>query len=859
MNADHSMSLTEYRRKRNFAKTNEPTPENSAPRGARAIFVVQLHHASTRHFDFRLQVGDALKSWAVPKGPSFDPAVKRLAVEVEDHPISYASYEGDIEEGYGKGHVDQFDTGVWTTPYDAQAQLEKGHLEFELFGQRLKGSWHLVRSAKKQKQPVWFLIKAKDLFASDLEADDLLDKKMVESTQKATAKKSKNGKSKLPEVKTKRVLNHARVTHRARFASQAGKLARAEKRTLTKDFFQPELARLRETPPVSDEWLHEVKWDGYRILTTIAKGSVNLWSRNGLPWNDRLPEIVQAITGLGLQSGQLDGELIALDKSGRTDFNGLQRTLSGEAQLRLVYMLFDLPSLEGFDLRKCSLLDRKTLLAKVLKSAPGRLSYSSHTVGDGQAAFDMATREALEGIVSKRANSGYREGRGDDWVKIKRLESDEFAVVGYTQPKGSRSGFGSLLLAKPDPDNSKAWTYVGRVGSGFTDAQLADLSQTLAIKGTKEPSFQLSDIDPQLRSALWIKPEAVVEVNYRGFGNHHLLRQPTLKTLRSDKFAVDLRNSDRAPTSTPSPNGPKSTKGTAKPVVTITHPDRVVYAEEAITKQDVADYYTAVMDWFLPGVVGRPTSVIRCPEGTAKACFFQKHLIQGLHHVEIAKLKEETGAQADYIYPKTALSILELVQFGALEFHPWGSTIKQPDQADRIVFDLDPGENVTWSRVVAAARLLRKLLGQLDLESFVRTTGGKGLHVVVPLKPSNPWPMVHSFADAFSRSLAQAHPLEFVATATKSKRKGKIYLDYLRNTKGATSVASYSLRARPGAPVATPLRWQELGKVKSGDAFTIRTLPGRLSKLRTDPWEKLDSTQQDLKHLMKALTKKGQN
>jgi bifunctional non-homologous end joining protein LigD len=858
-----ALSLSEYSRKRDFRKTREPKPEQSASPGNRAIFVVQLHHASSRHFDFRLQVGDTLKSWAVPKGPSFDPSVKRLAVEVEDHPISYAAFEGDIAEGYGKGHVDQFDKGVWATQGDAEAQLEKGHLEFELFGERLKGGWHLVRSGRKERQPAWFLIKTKDGFASDLEADDLLDKKMTKSTQKAASSRSKSASSTRPPPKPKKPASTSaaktRAAKRTRLAGYAAKMPGAQKKTLDGDFFKPELARLRETPLVGDEWLHEVKWDGYRIVTTIAKGLVHLWSRNGLPWNERLPEIVRAVAELGLQSGQLDGELIALDKSGRTDFNGLQRTLSGEAQLPLVYVLFDLPSLEGFDLRRCSLVDRKALLAKVLKSAPGQLSYSSHTIGDGQAAFDMATREKLEGIVSKRTDSGYREGRGDDWVKVKRLESDEFAVVGYTHPKGARSGFGSLLLAKPDPDDSKGWTYVGRVGSGFTDAQLVDISQALANNGTKNPSFKLSAVDPQLRGALWIKPKAVVEVNYRGIGNHHLLRQPTLKTLRSDKSVADLRNSDRASTTTPKFNAPRSKKGAADPVITITHPDRVVFADDAISKQDVADYYTAVMDWFLPGVVDRPTSVIRCPEGTAKACFFQKHVIQGLHHVGTAKLKEETGAQAVYIYPKDAVSILELVQFGALEFHPWGSTVDKPDQADRIVFDLDPGEKVTWARVVAAARLLRKLLQQLGLESFVRTTGGKGLHVVVPLKPSHPWPMVRRFAEAFARSLAQAHPLEFVATATKSKRGGKIYLDYLRNTKGATSVASYSLRARPGAPVATPLRWEELGKVKSGDAFTIKTLPGRLSKLRTDPWEKLDSTKQDLKHLMKALTKKGQN
>ncbi len=853
------MSLAEYRRKRDFTKTREPKVENSAVGAGRAVFVVQLHHASSRHFDFRLQVGDTLKSWAIPKGPSFDPSVKRLAVEVEDHPISYAAFEGDIDEGYGKGHVDQFDKGVWATQGDVEAQLEKGHLQFELFGERLKGAWHLVRSGRKERQPAWFLIKAKDAFASDLEADDLLDAKMTQSTQiAASARSSKIVEPRKSSPRTK-APPKARIAQRARLAKRAANMVGAKKWSPSADFFKPELARLRDSLPTGVEWLHEVKWDGYRMVTTIVDGVVHVWSRNGLRWNERLPEIVQAIIALGLRSAHLDGELIALDNKGHSDFNGLQKTLSGEAQFPLVYMLFDLPCIEGFDLSAASLTDRKQLLAHVLKSAPARLAFSTHSVGNGNAAFEMATEQQLEGIVSKRIDSGYREGRGDDWLKIKRLQSDEFAIVGYTHPKGSRSGFGSLLLARPAPDSAKGWSYAGRVGSGFTDAQLDALGKAIASKGTKKPGFALSGIDPELRGATWIKPKAVAEVYFRGVGNHGLLRQPSLKTLRPDKSASALRDSDRgllpATTSTRSTSRSTSDRQKAKSTITITHPERLVFADDGISKQQVADYYAAVMQWFLPGVVDRPTSVIRCPEGTAKACFFQKHLIQGLHHVGTTRLKEETGAQAVYIYPENAGSIIELVQFGAIEFHPWGSTVADPDQADRIVFDLDPGDNVGWARVVSAARLLRKLLKQLGLASFVRTTGGKGLHVVVPLKPSDDWPLVRSFAEAFATSLAQAHPLEFVATATKAKRGGKIYLDYLRNGKGATSVASYSLRARPGAPVATPLRWDELGKIKSGAAYTINTLPARLARLRKDPWEGLNSTKQDLNAVMQLLQK----
>jgi bifunctional non-homologous end joining protein LigD len=804
-----------------------------------------------------LQVGDVLKSWAVPKGPSYDPQVKRLAVEVEDHPVAYATFEGDIEHGYGKGHVDQFDLGVWTTEGDAEAQLQKGHLRFELFGKRLKGGWHLVRSSRKERQPAWFLIKAKDAFAGDVEADDLLDKKMIASTWAAAKTPATKAAAKKSTARKKAIPKGTKKIPRARLAKIAAGLEGARKAKPGNDFFKPELARLRDAAPAGDDWLHEVKWDGYRILTAIADGEVKLWSRNALPWNDKLPDIVQALELLGLQSARLDGELVALDAHGRSDFNALQKTLSGEMQSPLVYMLFDLPYFEGHDLARVALLDRKDLLRQLTAHAPRHLAFSTHAIGNGEQVFRMATEQQLEGIVSKRAQSAYHPGRGDDWVKVKRLESDEFAVVGYTPPKGSRSGFGSLLLARPDPDTPSGWIYAGRVGSGFSDEQLRALGKAMDGKGSKKPTVALTGVDPLLRDARWIEPVAVVEVYYRGIGNQNLLRQPSLKTMRTDKTPADLLDADRpaasAKTAKKTVKAEPRGDGTKPANITITHPDRVVFAEGNITKQDVADYYTAVMKWFLPGVIDRPTSVIRCPDGAGKTCFFQKHLMQGLKHVGSARLKEESGAQAVYIYPQDASSIIELVQFGVLEFHPWGSTVENPDKANRVVFDLDPGDNVAWERVVAAARLVRKRLTQLGLESFLRTTGGKGLHVVVPLNPGCPWPMVKSFAQAFASTLAQAHPLDFIATATKAQRNGKIYVDYLRNSRGATSVASYSLRARAGAPVAVPLRWSELGKLKSGHDFDIHSTPRRLARLRSDPWKGIGDVQQNLDEVMKRL------
>jgi bifunctional non-homologous end joining protein LigD len=849
------MSLQEYRRKRNFTRTREPSPEGSARGKGRAIFVVQLHHASHRHFDFRLQVGDVLRSWAVPKGPSYDPKVKRLAVEVEDHPVSYADFEGEIEEGYGKGHVDTFDRGVWSTTGDAEAQLLKGHLIFELFGERLKGSWHLVRSGKRERQPSWFLIKANDAYASDIEADDLLDAKMQESTRRAQKSPVASASARKTTPATK-VTSKTRRVPIATLTTAAGALEGSRKAKASTDFFAPQLARLRETPPPGDAWLHEVKWDGYRILASVAKGKVMLWSRNALPWNDRLPEIVTAIEGLGLESARLDGELIALDAQGRSDFNALQRTLSGEMQAPLAYMLFDMPYLQGYDLGKVALTHRKALLERLLSHAPRLLSYSGHHLGGGDQVFAMATEQKLEGIISKRADGGYHPGRNDDWLKIKRLESDEFAVVGYTPAKGSRLTFGSLLLARPDADGG--WTYVGRVGTGFTDDMLRELGKTLAKGGSKKPTVRIDAVDPTLRGALWVPPTAVAEVYFRGIGNKNLLRQPSLKALRVDKAPGDLRDSDRRPapkrTAAKAEAGRKAATAAAvaSPVV-ITHPDRVVFPDDGITKQQVVDYYRAVMPWLLPAIADRPTSTIRCPGGIGSPCFFQKHVMAGLEHVGSARLKEETGAQAVYLYPRDEAGVIELVQFGAVELHPWGSHIGSPDIADRVVFDLDPGEEVEWRRVIAAARMVRGFLDELGLESFVRTTGGKGLHVVVPLNPGADWATVKGFARGFAETLAQLHPLEFVATASKRFRRGKIYVDYLRNGRGATAVASYSLRSRPGAPVAVPLRWDELGKLKSGNAFDLASVPKRLARLRKDPWEGIDAVKQDLEAVNEAL------
>ncbi len=841
------MSLVEYRRKRRFDQTREPEPGKVLPKGQRAIFVVQLHHASRRHYDFRLQVGDALKSWAVPKGPSYDPKVKRMAVEVEDHPVDYAGFEGEIPKGqYGGGHVAQFDHGVWATQGDPEAQLAKGHLRFELFGTKLKGGWHLVRSGKPARQPQWLLFKDDDAFASDLEADDLLAD--VSAPPAEDLKRAGGGKADKKKLKAV----PARRARRKNWARKAMSLSNAKEAAARSGPFEPQLAKLGEAPPQGDQWIHEIKWDGYRILATVADGAVRLWSRNALEWTDKVPEIRDAIAALGLTSAALDGELIA-GSGTREDFNLLQATLSGERQGALAYALFDLLHIDGVDVAAAPLVERKALLQELVEGQTGHLAFSSHVQGDGDHAYRMAGEQHFEGIISKRADRGYHSGRSDDWRKTKQLASDEFAVVGYTAPKGSRSGFGSLLLAKPDAKHG--WLYVGRVGSGFSDLLIKEISEKIQ-GGGKKPTAYVATEDTDLRAAKWFEPRFVVEVFYRGIGGQQLLRQASLKAVRTDKDVDDLLDSDRTAQGKPARGKPASTTpptrmAAAKPTADrappkLSSPGKVLFPGDGYTKQDVWDYYSAVMDYLLPEVINRPLSIIRCPAGTGKPCFFQKHHTAGLELVDAVKLKEDSGINAHYLVVRDAASLLELVQFNALEFHPWGSHAEAPDRADRVVFDLDPGPDVPFVEVKRAATDIRKLLARLELESFLRVSGGKGLHVVVPLNPGCDWDLTKRFAKGFAEALAQSEPQRFLATATKALRNKRIFVDYLRNGRGATAVASYSLRGRPGAPVAMPLAWSELAKLKRADAFTIKDVPARLRRRRKDPWEGIDSLRQNL-------------
>jgi bifunctional non-homologous end joining protein LigD len=815
------MSLHQYRRKRRLGGGSGQTPEpddQPAPGDPkrRPIFVIQLHHASSRHFDFRLEMDGVLKSWAVPKGPSLRVGEKRLAVEVEDHPLSYAGFQGDIPEGhYGAGHVEVFDHGTWACAGDPLQALAAGKIDFVLHGQRLAGGWKLVRTAMKGRQVQWLLIKREDSEARDAEADDLLHAPLREhprSAKKMTDRKIRKAES--------------------RWHARALKLQGARDRPYPRAF-KPQLTDHRDAAPDGDRWLHEIKWDGYRLLADLHDGDVKLRSRNGLDWTGDFPEVVQAVRALPVDDARLDGELVVLDEKGRSDFAALQRVIDGSSKAPLRYLLFDLPGVAGVDISAAPLLERKTLLKALIGDTPGTLAFSDHVLGHGPQVFAASGEAGYEGIVSKQVDAPYVNVRARSWVKVKHEDTDEFLIVGYTAPKGSRVGFGSLLLATPDQDGLR---YVGRVGTGFDDDSLRALARTLKPLATEDAAVALPAHVPfRAASVHWVKPLRVAEVAFRGWGKEGLLRQASFKRLRSDKSGEDLA----MPAKTTSSND----------AVAISHPERVVFAKKKIRKGDVADYYRQMARWILPGIVGRPLSLLRCPDGAGKACFFQKHHGPGLGDAVHAVPLQQKSGREDYVYIDDVRGLLQLVQMNTLELHPWGATVADPEHPDRLVFDLDPGEGVGWNEVKAGARDVRDRLQEIGLRSFVRLSGGKGVHVVVPLQPAADWEQAKAFCEAFAQAMAQQAPERYVATMSKAKRGGVIFIDWLRNTRGATSVCSWSLRARESAGVAVPLRWEELARIKAADAFPLDKALARAKRLKADPWQGIDAVKQTLPSL----------
>jgi bifunctional non-homologous end joining protein LigD len=803
-------SLTTYAAKRAFSATPEPRPgPASAKQGWR--FVVQKHDASSLHYDLRLELGGVLKSWAVPKGPSLSPADKRLAVQVEDHPLAYRTFEGMIPKGqYGGGAVLVWDEGRWEPlDDDPAAALKRGRLSFALHGSKLRGGWLLTRLRKERPgKPQWLLIKRRDS-----EADER-GPPVVEAMPRS--------------VRTDRTIEDiaapedAKEPARRRGTTVRRSPARAGAASLP--VVEPQLCTLADAPPEGDGWLHEIKYDGYRLLIFKNRNGVRTLTRRGLDWTDRFPPIARAVSRLRADRAILDGEAVVLDEHDNSSFQRLQRSIKARRFDRLVFFAFDLLLIDGEAIAEQPLQDRKARLRRLLgRRPPAPLRYSEHIAGHGSAVHAQACRAHLEGVVSKRADAAYTPGRSRTWIKSKCGLRQEFVIAGYTQPGGSRRHLGALSLAVHDDDGRLM--HAGRVGTGFDTALLKDLHARLHAIRTDRSPLDIPPSPGERRGVAWVRPVLVAEIAFAGWTDDRRVRQASFKGLREDKDPEDIRI--EVPMSTPKLRKPaRRTVKTEAPVIAgvrITHSNRPVYPNPPVTKGDVAEYYRRVADRILPYLVDRPLSTVRCPDGVggASACFFQKHVGRGFPPAIRRIPVRESAGISQYIGVESVEGLVTLVQFGVIELHPWGATTRDLERPDQMTIDLDPGEGIALGTLKAAAGRVRKLLQLNGLRAFLKSTGGKGLHIVCPLVPDADWSRVKDFAHQLAKEMVRQDPARFVAVGSKSARRGRIFVDYLRNSRGATSVAPLSLRARPGATIAAPLSWQALPSLRSAAPYSI--------------------------------------
>jgi bifunctional non-homologous end joining protein LigD len=1040
------MGLEQYRKKRDFSRTPEPA---GSPGGKQATvakvqglgFVVQKHAASRLHYDFRLELDGVLKSWAVPKGPSLDPHEKRLAVQVEDHPIEYGDFEGIIPTGqYGGGTVLLWDRGLWASfEGDAAESFAKGKLKLVLMGEKLRGGWTLVRMhgpRAGERGENWLLIKENDDTAqpgsgdalvrdqaasvlsgqtieqiaadpprvwqsngsddADATKEDATKHKHAAPTRRTApvaAKAASATRNAAGTVGTRRNAAGAAGARRSTAgaagaesvtagaaggkhsaaeatgakrgttgpagggqgrtgsasarppASAGGKAKRATAKTTAKAAadagkdasqadlaalaaavpgarraampaaIEPQLATLASEPPEGDSWLHEIKLDGYRALCELRRGKVRLLTRRGKDWSDRFAAVAAAAADLPVESAILDGEVTVLQADGTTSFQALQEALGdggGQPGSGLVYFVFDLLYLDGWDLRAAPLLARKDLLRQLLAAGGGgaaagaaggpptgdqggtaahdTLRFSDHVAGQGQDVFRAACSHQLEGIVSKRADRAWHAGRGPDWLKVKCHQRQEVVIGGFTDPQGTRAGLGALLMGVFD---GKKLVYCGKVGTGFSASALLDLHRQLKRLERASPPFDNPPRGAEARGAHWIEPKLVAEVAFAEWTRDGHLRQPSFLGLREDKPAQQVvrerpaaapaadpddqaaatgsrKSADaKAPAGKTAPQGSgggtgdggsgrgsgaggggRASTGKAAAVeiagVKLTHPERVLYPGIGLTKRDLALFYERIADWALPQLTGRPLSLVRCPDGQAGQCFYQKHISDqfpaSVNRVPI----EEGGKTVLYPMVDSPAGLVALVQMGVLETHVWGAHADQVERPDYAVFDLDPDEGLPWEPIAEAALELRDLLAAGGLTSFLKTTGGKGLHVVLPLARRQEWDDLKLFCRTVAEALATARPDRYTANPLKARRKGRIYVDYLRNGRGSTSIAAYSCRARPGAPVSTPLAWDELDGPVRANTYTVENLPQRLEKLAADPWQDIATVRQSI-------------
>jgi len=811
------LDIETYNRKRDFSKTREPKGRKLKGKGD--SFVVQKHDASRLHWDFRLELDGVLKSWAVPKGPSLDPGENRLAMRTEDHPLDYGGFEGTIPKGeYGGGTVMLWDQGRWEPDprKNPSKTIEEGHLHFTLEGERMKGEWVMFRLKPKpgEKAEPWMLKKVTDDYADPEDGDALVDNCVT-------------------SVTTGRTMAEIAAGEDVWRSNRGGKRGGRTKRKASKappPFEEPQLATLVDEVPAGNSWIHEIKYDGYRLLLAVGEGVATAWTRNGKDWSDKFKALVKSAARL--PAGCLiDGEAVAIDDNGKPSFQLLQATLKDQKGANLVFYAFDLLIDRGEDIRKLANIERKERLAALLKGANPPILYGDHIIGRGEEMFAAVCKQGGEGIVSKKASAAYSGTRTRNWLKVKCVQRQEFVIVGWSD-SDKRRGFRSLLLAAKE---GRKLTYVGKVGTGFSASLIEELMERMRPLAIDKAPVEVPRADR--KGAHYIEPQLVAEVAFTEFTDDGILRHPSFVGLREDKPAKDVVKEVPKHLSA-NETEPKRSKGRKSPIATaenfgieISSPDRVIFPELGITKKDLANYYATVEPLIMIDAARRPMTLIRFPSGRTGESFFQKH-DKGTFgpHVKQIPIEESDGSTEDYLYFDDIRGLLACVQMGTIEFHGWGSKVDKVEYPDRLVFDLDPDVGLDFARVKEAAVRLKALLGDLGLKTFPLLSGGKGLHVVAPLDASKDWPTVKSFAERFTRAIAEAEPKVFTANIRKIERKDRIFLDWLRNQRGATAVMPYSARGREGAPVAAPVAWEELDRYKGGNHFSIRDVDELLER-----------------------------
>ncbi|MCF5710698.1 DNA ligase D [Pseudomonas syringae] len=853
--------VSEYTRKRNFDITSEPAEAGGKKRKVKAhalSFVIQKHDARNLHYDFRLELDGTLKSWAVPKGPSLDPTQKRLAVHVEDHPLGYASFEGSIPKGqYGGGDVIVWDRGVWQPHGDPRKTYEEGKLKFTLVGEKLTGDWALVRTRLRGSgsKEQWLLIKEKDAVARPAAEYDITEQQPQSVVSGAHVGVGRGAPAKAKATKAK-----------AEPKAVSKKSARAKPDAAIPELLTPQLATLMDAPPAG-EWLYEIKFDGYRILTRIQGDDVRLFTRNGNDWTGRLPELVKAIKALKLQDTWFDGEVVVLNDQGLPDFQALQNAFEIGRSKDILYYLFDMPYLSGEDLREIPIEQRRDALRQVLGKQRSRLLRFSDAFRSGhQDIIESASAMGLEGVIGKRAGSPYVSRRNADWIKLKCRLRQEFVIVGYTAPQGSRSAFGALLLAVND---DKGLLYAGRVGTGFSSLTLKQLHEQL-----KPLERDTSPLDKKLTSAQgrgvqWVEPTLLCEAEFAEWTREGILRQAAFVGLRSDKPASEVVREYPQPAEAASrPRAARSAK--AKPAdapavrkttrgkvnvagVGISHAERVIDSKTGTQKIELAQFYESIAEWILPYLDSRPVALLRCPEGIDGEQFFQKHAERlAIPHIRQLDRTLDPG-HAALMEIDTVQALVGATQMGAIELHTWGATSDRIETPDHLVLDLDPDPVLPWRSMIEATQMVLAVLEELGLQAFLKTSGGKGMHIIVPLARHADWDTVKGFAKAIAEFVTQQLPERFTATMGPKNRVGRIFVDYLRNSRGGSTVTAYSVRARPGLPVSVPIALDELAGLTSSAQWDITNLEQRLRSLKSDPWAGYANRQRITQKMWKQL------